>query len=297
MNRLRIVHSTTYRYSEPVAFGLHRLVLRPREGHDIQIESHDLRITPEASVSWHRDLFGNSVALAQFSGQSLTLEIANNVVVVRREDVASMGLLAMSPMVYPLRYSELETAMVNAYRMPVYGEESRELTHWAATTFHPHDGADAAHLVREIMLWIYQSIQYRRREDRGVQTPLDTLKLLSGSCRDMATLMLEALRVMGFAARFASGYLDSASSSAGLAATHAWTEVYFPDYGWIGCDPTIGETTSHKHIVTGVSSHPRGVMPVSGAYSGLPDVYLGMAVSVKIERLEAGGHLPSVAML
>jgi transglutaminase-like putative cysteine protease len=67
MTRIKIVHTTTYRYTTPVTFGLHRLVLRPREGHDIQVENLSLQITPAGKVSWHRDIFGNSIALASFS--------------------------------------------------------------------------------------------------------------------------------------------------------------------------------------------------------------------------------------
>ena len=82
----------------------------------------------------------------------------------------------------------------------------------------------------------------------------------------MATLMMEAGRVLGIAMRFASGYLDCAASVAGRASTHAWIEAYLPGLGWRGFDPTLGEPSSLKHIVVGVSSHPRGVMPISGMF-------------------------------
>jgi hypothetical protein len=102
----------------------------------------------------------------------------------------------------------------------------------------------------------------------------------------MATLLLEAARALRLAARFASGYLDGVASRAGQAVTHAWAEVYFPEHGWFGCDPSLGEGTSEKHIVCGVSSHPRGVMPVSGYYSGSRRSYLAMDVNVDIKPLE-----------
>jgi transglutaminase-like putative cysteine protease len=85
--------------------------------------------------------------------------------------------------------------------------------------------------VDEINRWISRSILYRRREDRGVQSPLQTLPLGSGSCRDIATLLLEVARSLRLASRFASGYLDGAASRAGQVASHAWTEVYFPEHG------------------------------------------------------------------
>jgi transglutaminase-like putative cysteine protease len=132
---------------------------------------------------------------------------------------------------------------------------------------------------------IHQRIKYQRRDEKGVQSPAQTLESGVGSCRDMATLMMESARSMGIAARFASGYLDCAASSAGRASMHAWAEVYLAEMGWIGYDPTIGETTSEKHVVVGVSNHPRGVMPVSGRYLGSSSEYLEMNVAVGIQKL------------
>lgn len=287
MSRIRIVHTTGYRYTEAVSFGLHRLVVRPREGHDVQIERLSLNIQPAAEVTWHRDVFGNSIARVCFLEPSDFLEIQNDVIICRGPQPNQHGLLEAFPIKYPVVYPELETALVAGYTAPVYPAESKELHTWLLATFAPRPECDAVALVHQIGTWIYRTIQYRRREDRGVQSPLQTLGLKSGSCRDMATLFLEAVRTVGLASRFASGYLHSASSIAGRAATHAWTEIYFPEHGWFGFDPTLGEGTSHKHIVTGVSAHPRGVMPVSGSFSGPAELYAGMTVSVKIETLSS----------
>lgn len=295
MSRLRIIHTTTYRYSEPVGFGIHRLVVRPREGHDLQVEDLTLSVQPQCRISWHRDLFGNSIALVRFPEKSDTLEFRNEVTVFRRDVGSDRGLLDLLPVKLPVEYLTVESPVTRGYIAPVYPEESTVLHEWTRSTFSPREGQDAVQLIHDISRWIYKNITYRRREDRGVQTPAETLRLQSGSCRDMATLLLESARTLNLACRFASGYLDSAASAAGRAATHAWAEVYFPDHGWFGCDPTLGESTSLKHIVTGVSSHPRGVMPVSGTYSGPSGVYQGMTVTVKMDRLEntASGIQPA----
>ncbi len=287
MSRLRITHTTKYRYAEPVEFGMHRLVIRPREGHDLQVETLDLSISPEAKTTWHRDLFGNSIALVHFHSAAAGLEIRNEVQVLRRDHASHLELLETLPVRMPVVYLDVESPVTRGYLVPAYPGEATSLKAWVVSTFEPRDGMDAVGLIRLINLWIHNNITYRRREDRGVQTPLETLQLRSGSCRDMATLLLEALRTLDLASRFASGYLDSLASAAGRAATHAWAEVYFPDHGWFGLDPTLGEGTSLKHIVTGVSSHPRGVMPVSGTYSGPPEVYQGMEVTVHIEHIPA----------
>jgi len=282
MSRIRIVHTTTYRYSTPVTFGIHRLIVRPREGHDIQLENLSLKIVPAGIVSWHRDIFGNSVALASFSEPSDFLEFLSDAVIIRRDHTSHRSLLDALPVKFPVEYSTLEDPVARGYLESVYPEETVLLRDWIIRTFSPKPGDDAVLLVREINRWIYRSIGYRRREDRGVQSPLETLRLQSGSCRDMATLMLEIARAVNLASRFASGYMDNPASVAGHAVTHAWTEIYFPEHGWFGCDPTLGEETSDKHIVSGVSSHPRGVMPITGAYSGPAGSYLGMSVNVKI---------------
>lgn len=188
-----------------------------------------------------------------------------------------------------MQYSNVESPVALAYLETVYRDEADALQEWATRTFKPNPGDNAVQLVHAINEWICRSIGYRRREDRGVQSPLETLRLGSGSCRDMATLLLETARSLRLASRFASGYLDSAASRAGQAATHAWTEVYFPGHGWLGCDPTLGEETSEKHIVCGVSWHPRGVMPVSGSYAVPVSRYLGMNVSVGIRPVEISG--------
>ena len=282
MSRIRILHTTTYRYAKPVAFGIHRLVLRPREGHDVQVENLSLRITPAGAVSWHRDIFGNSIALASFSEPSDFLEFSSDATVFRRDHTSHRRLLDVLPVKIPVQYSSLEGPVALGYLESVYPEEASRLRDWTMKMFSPKQGDDAVHLVHGINSWIYHSIRYRRRTDRGVQTPLETLQLQSGSCRDMATLLLEIARSLKLASRFVSGYLDSVASFEAHAATHAWTEVYFPEHGWFGCDPTLGEGTSQKHIASGVSSHPRGVMPISGAYSGPLSSFLGMSVSVKI---------------
>jgi transglutaminase-like putative cysteine protease len=148
------------------------------------------------------------------------------------------------------------------------------------------EGADAESVVALVNRKVHEAIRYNRREAKGVQTPAETLREGTGSCRDMATLLLEALRLLGFSARFVSGYLDCRASEAGRASTHAWAEAYFPEVGWLGFDPTSGLATSAKHVVVGVSNHPRGVMPISGSFFGEPEEYLGMEVTVSTERFE-----------
>ena len=104
----------------------------------------------------------------------------------------------------------------------------------------------------------------------------------NATARDFATLLLDAARSAGIAARFASGYLECSATEAGYGSTHAWVEIYLPGHGWRGFDPTLGTETSSAHVATGLSNHPRGVMPVTGSYFGPASAFRQMTVSVQL---------------
>ena len=278
--RLRIEHATTYTYRRPVTLGRHRLVLRPREGHDLRVERMRLELAPAHNLQWVRDVFGNSIALVDWIDPSDTLRIVSDVVVERLSPFPARELHEPWHVPFPPRYDPLESAIVAVYSEPVYAGDVAAVKEWlrAAPDGDPHD---AEGVMLAMCRRVFTTVRYLRRMEKGVQTPAQTLALGSGSCRDMATLLMEAARLAGVAARFASGYLHGQASLAGRASTHAWVELYLPTLGWRGFDPTTGDTTSVNHIVTGVSTHPRGVMPVTGSFTGGRDDCVGLDVTVK----------------
>ena len=283
---LRIIHRTHYQYATPVSFEAHRLVIRPREGHDLRVEQLNLSISPSADVTWARDIFGNSIAYAHFREPSAELKFNVDVVVRRFFSPDAPPRKTHSPSLYPVEYDFLEQAILKVYMTPVFAEDTEALQQWIGTLSNPGDFPSAEDFVLHLAEAIHQKIRYERREQKGVQTPGTTLSLGSGSCRDVATLMMETLRHLGIAARFVSGYLDCPATRAARGSTHAWAEVYFPQLGWRGYDPTTGKRCEHRHIVTGTSHHPRGVMPVSGRYSGPSGAFQSMSVAVEFSTPE-----------
>ncbi len=281
--KLRIVHQTVYTYHSPVAFGQHRLVLRPREGHDLTVESMGLTITPAFELAWSRDVFGNSIANVDFLEPSSQLHIVTDVIVNRSDRQHGRFRHAVYDTPRPPVYDPLDRLVASAYQQSVYPDDAVAVARWiAALPFRLPEGVRAA--VDALNRHIRGRFPSKRREEKGVLTPAQTIARGSGSCRDLATLLLEAARSLGIAARFASGYLDCAASEAGEASTHAWTEIYLPGEGWIGFDPSLGHPTSEQHVVTGVSNHPRGVMPVSGSYFGKATEFKELKVSVLFEK-------------
>lgn len=283
LTRLDITHETLYAYHVPVGFGEHRLILRPREGHDLQVVSMSLEIEPAYAIKWSRDVFGNSVATLYFKEPAAQLRIVSRVS-VNLGALPSLAEAPHTPIAYPVVYADEEIPVADAYKAAIYPNDAPALRDWAESVIQHADRTDAAAIVAALNDAIKDGIAYVRREEKGVQSPQETLAKTSGSCRDMATLLMEACRTLGIASRFSSGYLDCAASLAGRASTHAWTEVYLPSRGWSGFDPTLGEETSHKHIAVGVSNHPRAVMPISGRFFGTRADFIGMTVSVKFDK-------------
>jgi transglutaminase-like putative cysteine protease len=284
MSWLHIVHDTTYFYKKAVRFGPHRLVIRPREGHDARIEEMRLEIEPAFDLEWSRDLFGNCVATAHILSPAERLHIRSEVLLHQTAPFPQRSAPRETPTGFPVHFSEIESAVASAYLATTHPADVAKVKEWVNTSIDPTLVYDAEEMVASLARKIRKTIKYRRREAKGVQSPSQTLSAGSGSCRDMATLMLEALRSVGFPARFASGYLVGSASNAGHAATHAWAEAYLPSVGWLGYDPMLGEATSGNHIVVGVSNHPRGVMPVSGVFFDDDKSYLGMKAAVQTAR-------------
>ena len=284
MIQLAVRHRTTYSYSQPVTFGRHRLVLRPREGHDLRILDARLTIEPAHELVWVRDVYGNSLGLVGFIEPASRLEIVSEVSIERTDPFPEKQFHEPWPVAWPVPYAVEELPVIDAYRRLSFPDDASDLQKWLDEGL-PRRPADAEGMLLELCSLVCSRIVYRRRTEKGVQTPAHTLSNASGSCRDMATLLMDAARVLGVASRFASGYVHGTASQAGRASTHAWTECYLPALGWRGFDPTSGKPTGLRHVATGVSQHPRGVMPVSGSFTGAPRAFLGLDVEVETREL------------
>ena len=277
---LRILHETRYSYTRSVRFGPHRLVLRPREGHDLRVESMHVEVSPAAVLRWSRDVFGNSIGTLHFTKPGKELRITSKVSITRTPPYPHRKL-DTTPTPWPPIYDPLENAVVAAYQQLSYPSDGATVGRWFRRHY-PKRPRDVEQVVGHLNRVIHENIRYVRRDEKGVLTPAETLKGGVGSCRDFATMLLDAVRSLGIAARFASGYLECSAAEAGYASTHAWIEIYLPGHGWRGYDPTLGTMTTTSHVATGLSNHPRGVMPVTGSYYGPASAFRRLSVSVKL---------------
>ena len=281
-----ITHTTVYRYAKPVELGEHRLLFRPRDSHDLRVLATDLKVEPETTgIHMVQDAYENSIALVRPATPSDTVKFTCMFTV---EHTGSRALdLPLSPGAqhFPFEYAAEDRQVLQHYLTPFY-DADETLMAWARDFI----GTDSRQILVDMTRRIRETMKYQPREEEGVQTPRQTLELKQGSCRDFATLMIEAVRRLGYAARFVSGYVYTPElhapeeTSTAPAATHAWVQVFLPGAGWIAFDPTNNLIGGTDLIRVGVARHASFASPVSGTWLGAPADYIGMTVDVSVTK-------------
>ena len=292
MTPLIIRHETVYTYSKPVRLGQHRLFIRPRSGHDIRVVGSLLDITPQPQViTWTRDVHSNSVAFADFGPDPATeLVIRSEIALEHYDDSPPDFSLDARAVNFPFLMLPHERIELSPYLIPSYPDDQMAVGQWAHSFWSPGQPIETYVLLDRMNQNIARELAYCARDTPGVQRPGLTLKLGSGSCRDLTTLFIEACRFLGLPARFVSGYASTEQIPAALGATHAWAEVFLPGAGWKGFDSTGGIVTGVRHIATAVGRDPESLPPVSGSFvcDDLPvNSNLKVMVSVTTSALAA----------
>lgn len=289
MPTVSINHVTRYRYRRNVEFGEHRILVRPRESYDQRVLQAELQIEPEPrSLRWLQDVFGNAVAIAQFDTRADTLEIRATAEVEHLPSDPADIAVEPYARTYPFTYSAEDMPDLLRSIERRYPDPDREIDAWARG-FLSAGETDTLDILRALTDAIQMGFDYEPRYDKGVQPPLATLALRKGTCRDYAVLMMEAVRALGFAARFVSGYLyqpEQESARIGGHSTHAWLRVFLPGSGWIEFDPTNGIVGNHGLIRVAVAREPAQAIPLSGTWVGHKGSHIDMDVDVRIKQLD-----------
>ena len=274
--RVALNHKTAYHYDQPVQLAPHTFRLRPAAHSRTPIQAYSLKITPENHfISWQQDPFGNYLARVVFPEKSTELSIEVDLVaemtVINPFDFFLEEYAEHYPFSYPQQLLK-ELAPYLEIR-----ESGPLLKAWLG-------GVDMGNkAIVDFLVYlnqhVNQTINYSIRMEAGVQTCEETLVKKLGSCRDSAWLLVQALRHMGLAARFVSGYLVQLTADIksldGPSGTdkdftdlHAWAEVYIPGAGWIGLDATSGLLAGEGHIPLACTADYVSAAPVTGGYKG-----------------------------
>jgi transglutaminase-like putative cysteine protease len=287
MTSLEVRHTTVYRYAQPVTLGPHRAMIRPRGSHDLKLRSATLAVTPAATVRWVHDVFGNSITLLDFTEPATELRLESRITLEHYPLEQPDYPIAARAERWPFAYSADERVDLGPTLARYHPDDGDRVRGWAMDLLGGRE-MGTMELLIALTKGIKESLRYAAREEEGTQEPLETIERGGGSCRDYALLMMEAVRSLGFAARFVTGYLHDpaldggAVGMQGAGATHAWAQVYLPGAGWIEFDPTNG-IIGGKHLIrVGVTRDPKQAVPVAGTFTGPPGAFAGLEVDVQV---------------
>jgi transglutaminase-like putative cysteine protease len=289
MARIKIVHTTEYSYRNPVGLTRHRLMVRPDDSHDLRLHSAELEVEPApASMNWKHDMFDNSICFLEWPEALRTerLSIVSTLDLTHHPDgqpLPEYGLDTPAEQ-FPFSYAQDEIpdlARLTERQMP---DPDRKVDAWARRIFAAAGSTKTLTVLEAMTHAIKEEFRYGARHEEGTQTAALTVELGTGTCRDFAVLMMEALRSFGLASRFVTGYLydDTSGTTRGGGSTHAWCGVYLPGAGWVEYDPTNGLIAGANLIRVGVTREASQAIPISGGFVGNADDPIGMHVDVSV---------------
>ena len=290
MSIFSITHLTDYRYQKKVAFGEHRMMLRPRDDEDQRVIQAVLTISPKPEeVAWDRDEFENHFAIARFSEYSDQLRFVSDTRVHHSARQFLAGDIEEYARNFPFQYSADDLPNLQQFTLPV--TLATELTLWGNQFFRSDGTANTFDVLSGMTQTIFRTFRHVNRYEEGTQEPAESLALGSGSCRDLAVLMIAGLRSRGIAARFVSGYMHLSNEGDEYQAvqggnTHAWLQAYIPGPGWVEFDPSTGNSGNDNLVRVAAVAHPQEAIPLQGTWYGHASDHSAMTVAVKVNLVD-----------
>jgi len=270
-----IYHLTHYRYDRPVTLGPQIIRLRPAPHSRTRVISHSLKVSPQPHfVNHQQDPYGNWTARYVFPEPVREFKIEVDVTADMSVYNPFDFFVEDSAQHWPFDYPEDIRPDLSIYMTP----EPAGPRLAAFLDSVPRVQTPINDFIVALNRRLSQEIAYIVRMEPGVQTPEETFEVGKGSCRDTSWLLVQALRHLGLAARFVSGYLvqlkpdlialdGPAGTDKDFTDLHAWCEVYLPGAGWVGLDPTSGLLAGESHIPLAATPHYRNAAPISGMAS------------------------------
>lgn len=276
---LEVQHETSMTYSSAVREWLCELRMEPTNDVTQRCHSFQITVSQPAALQRYVDGFGNRVHHFNLLEPRSTVQILA-ASIVETED-ASFGPMA-SQSVFPLDDETL--ALETLEYLPLRGPASH------TPLLEPHLERLRPLPRMRVGMWVCQVAEYIRgnfdyaRDVTSASSPIDhLLDHGKGVCQDFTHLMIAILRSYGVPARYVSGYIHRPNKES---QSHAWCDVWLPDLGWSGFDPTNGCPVNNHFVKTAVGRDFTDVPPNKGVYRGSGDERIDVRVATRtLDRL------------
>jgi len=272
-----IVHRTEYRYATPAKESFNQVRLQPMNTAEQTIESFQLNVAPATKLQHYRDFYANVVHHFEILEPHPNLVI-ESILQARTHPAAALDEEAT---VFPLeRIGEAARSLrFHDFVNPSKYVDVEPLT-WRLALDAIDSATDTWQAVQAISRFVHGHLKYVS-SSTSVHTHMqDVLAQRQGVCQDFAHVTLGLCRAVKIPALYVSGYLSTAAASA----THAWVEVFLPEIGWRGLDPTHNCQVDQSYLKIAVGRDYADVAPVSGHYKGTQDRKMDVAVKIETEQ-------------
>jgi transglutaminase-like putative cysteine protease len=259
--KLEIHYAANYRYPERVSFSPHIFRLIPKVDRYLKVQRFDFRTNRNAVINWRRDIFDNEVASVFYPAASQLLRVRFRLKLEIEKKNAFGFLLESRALDLPFDYEPEEKRVLTPY---LSSAPPPALGFWQR----PASPRPTVETLVELNEALKRHLKYERREEGVARSSSETLSIGRGACRDFSVVLVDTLRGLGLAARYASGYLCEfgAAGKKAEGSLHAWVETYLPGAGWIGLDPTNGTFCDHYHLTAAVGATSEDISPIEGSY-------------------------------
>jgi transglutaminase-like putative cysteine protease/predicted glutamine amidotransferase len=267
VRRFGVHHRTTYRYARPVERSMHLLRVTPAHDRLQNVLRHQVSVSVDGAWRDYDDVFGNQVRrlLIDVPFTELVVEADSEVELLDTDPLSYRPLHARTS--FPLVFMPWHEQVLRPYLLPTELPES-ELTELAeyAMSFVERNDADLLDTLVDVNQTIYRDYQYVPNSTTVLTSPYEVYVRRRGVCQDFTNLFICLARLLGIPARYVCGYVHAAqlADSRQAQASHAWAQVYLPEVGWKGFDPTNGILTQTEHIRVAVGRNYRDATPTSG---------------------------------
>lgn len=293
--RVKVRHTTRYTYDRPVARSVHRLHLKPITDVRQSLVEHKLTISQPTQVIEYEDVFGNRATRFELTSPYTELTVtAESIVDVENVDPFAFASVPIRPS-FPLVWMPAERLMLSPYLLPdeLPDTQLREIYDYAMS-FVESNNHDLMETLFAMNLSLHRDYKYAPGSTHLGTTAFDVYSSKSGVCQDLSNLFIMMARLLGIPARYICGYIHTGNAGQnriGADASHAWVQLYIPNVGWKGFDPTNGTLPHLDHIRIAYGRHYRDTAPTEGTlYSPATE---SMSVDVEVIEIAASADQSS----